>query len=459
MRGKGKASFRTNLSYSKIRPKGKILNKRKRKTALFFFLGKEKLRQKKPMQTQLSKAPRGTFGIVGHVGCGHANSHCGFIQDDSGGFAAVTRILERATGLDLTISEVRPTVGKNGGFEVVLASGGRAYASARRGVTAFEAELSQRVVGLSAVTTQADAMKAFGRVLGQGALEVPVALQTAIANAAVDSFAKNFPDAIRTGEEDVPGNIGRWLACVLNVDGIDVSVMALINATAGGLGPNEDVEGNVNLAGKASVMHDLGLDAMPTILLEGKVCAEPVSSKISEPTFVTRAYAGDDNVTVSECLEASARELGYPIVFPRELLARKKGAMRSLTQEMGEHIAQLGEELARATTSAEKVRLAAEINRYASEDLGGVTFMSDDIHEVMGGVGAIPGTTGCLSLFISNAEVEKTVYPALTHADVDRFADVVLNAVAILNARKADAYAEVKAASSRAQGHGLKIKA
>ena len=85
--------------------------------------------------------------------------------------------------------------------------------------------------------------------------------------------------------------------------------------------------------------------------------------------------------------------------------------------------------------------------------------MSDDIHEVMGGVGAIPGTTGCLSLFISNAEVEKTVYPALTLADVDRFADVVLNAVAILNARKDDAYAEVKAASSRAQGHGLKVKA
>lgn len=62
-----------------------------------------------------------------------------------------------------------PTVGRQGGFEARLSSGGVAYARAHRGVTPYEAELAQRVVGMSAITTQADAMKAFGRILGQGA--------------------------------------------------------------------------------------------------------------------------------------------------------------------------------------------------------------------------------------------------------------------------------------------------
>ncbi len=409
-------------------------------------------------QVRLSTAGRGTLGIVGHAGCGHANSHCGFVQDDSGGLAAVLMILQRATQLDLAIREVIPQVGRNGGFTVCTASGGMAYAPARRGVTPFEAELSQRVVGLSAVTTQADAMKAFGRTLGQGAMEVPVAMQTAIANAALDSFSKNFPKNFLTGTEEVPGNIGHQLGCVLDVEGIKVSLLAVVNATVGGLGPNEDIEGNVNLAGKVVMMKQLGLDHLPTILLEGKVYSEPISSEIKEPTFVTRAFRGDDNVTVSECLVASAQTLGYPILYPRELLARKKGAMRELTRQMGDKLTQLAQQFSAAETSAEKVRLAAEINRFASEDLGGVTFMSDDIHEVMGGVGAIPGTTGCLSLFVPTADIERTVYPALTLADVNRFADVVLGAVAFLDERSEEAVEEVTAAAERAVGHGLTVR-
>lgn len=389
------------------------------------------------MQVSLSKAPKGCFGIVGHAGCGHSNSHCGFVQDDSGGLAAVLMILSRAFPIDLTISRVEAKTGMNGGFEVHTASGGRAYAPALRGVTPFEAELAQRAVGLSAITTQAAAMHAFGRTLGQGAMEVPVALQTAIANAAIDSFVQNLPaEQFIFGKEDIPGNIGSLLGTVISVDGINVSLLAVVNATLGGLGPNEDIEGNVNLAGKADIMSRLGLDALPTILVEGKVCADPVSPVIEKPTFVTRAYLGDDNVTVSECLVEAADSLGLPIVFPRELLARKKGAMRALTKEMGEHVARLGRELAEAKSSCVKVRIAAEINWYASEDLGGVTFMSDDIHEVMGGVGAIPGTTGCLSLFIPDEELERVVYPALTLDDVEHFADIILKAVGCLANRE-----------------------
>ena len=410
------------------------------------------------MKLGLSSARQGIIGIVGHAGCGHSNSHLGFIQDDSGGLTAVMAILRRVTGVDLTITEVKVETGTRGSFTVRTAAGGEATSSPRRGITPFEARLAQAVIGRQAVCSQALSMYAFGRTLGQGAMEVPVALQTAIANAAVDSFERNFPGQFVTGSEDVPGNEGRFLGCVLDVDGIPVSLMGLVNATSGGLGPNEDIEGNVNLAGKRDAMEALALDRIPTLLVEGKVCAGPVSPVIKVPTFVTRAFAGDDNVTVSECYVAAAGKLGYPIVYPRELLKRSPVAMRNLTREMGEHIAELGRQLAEATTSREKVRLSAEINRYASENLGGITFMSDDIHTVMGGVGQIPGTSGCLSLFIPDAEQQRVVYPALTEEDAGRYADVILGAVGELHARLPEAMRELEAARERATTHGLAVK-
>lgn len=397
----------------------------------------------------LEQACNSVIGIVGHAGCGHANSHCGFIQDDSGGLCALLRILQKATGVDLTIDKVGVVAGVEGSFSVRTAAGGIGTAAPRRGITPFEADLAQRCVGEQAVCTQALSMQCFGRTLGQGAMEVPVSLQAAVANAAMNSFAAVMPEYFLTGEEDLADNFGRLLGCVLDVDGVTVSLLALANATRGGLGPNEDIEGNVNLAGKADIMSRLRLDTLPTILVEGKVCAQPLSAQVDRPTFVTRAYPGDDNRVVSECLVEAAESLGLPIVYPRELLARKAGAMRSLTQQTGLRIAELGEKLAAATTSAEKVRLAAEINRCASEDLGGITFMSDDVHELMGGVGAIPGTTGCLSLFISNREQREVIYPALTLEDADNFADVILTGVGCLEKRLEEARAEVRAATDR----------
>ena len=81
--------------------------------------------------------------------------------------------------------------------------------------------------------------------------------------------------------------------------------------------------------------------------------------------------------------------------------------------------------------------------------------MSDDIHVVMGGVGAIPGTTGCLSLFISERELEEVVYPALTEEDAEKYADVILGAVHELAVRRDEAYTEVEIAAARATAHGL----
>ena len=154
----------------------------------------------------LSAAPFGVIGVVGHAGCGHANSHLGFIQDDSGG------LLREAAGLSLEIAECNVHTGlEDAYFQVKTVSGGEGIGTARRGITASEARLASHCVGKQAVCSQAIAVDCFGRILGQGAMEVPVALQTAIANAALDSFVKAFSDQFIIKEEDLEGNSERFL--------------------------------------------------------------------------------------------------------------------------------------------------------------------------------------------------------------------------------------------------------
>ena len=368
------------------------------------------------------------IGISGHAGCGHAHSHCGFVQDDSGGLAAVLALLQRTTGLDLTITRVTVHTGRKGRFEVETASGGKGSAAARRGITTAEARLAQFVVGRQAICTQALASTAFGRIYGQGAMEVPVALQTAIALAALNSFKVNFPDQVLVADEGVTGNCGRILGTKIRINGVVASVLAVVNASEGGLGPNEDVEGNVHLGPKKALIDKRGRATMHTLLIEGKVCADPASSLISRPTFLIRAYPDDDNVVVAQSYVAAAAKLGYPNLYLDNLLARSADAMRKLGNSQGENVIRLGKALRDAKTAVEKVRIAAELNEFCSQELGGITFMSEDVHQVMGGVGMIPGTCACLSLFIPHTQLEEDVIPVLSEADAGRFADMVLAA-------------------------------
>lgn len=385
-----------------------------------------------------------SIAIVGHAGCGHANSHCGFVQDDSGGLATVLMILQKATGLDLKISEVVVNPGLKGCITVKTASGGSASAIPRRGLTKYEAELAQRVVGEQAVCTQALAMKAYGRIMGQGAMEVPVALQTAIANAALDSFKKNFGNQVSLVNEEIHGNCGKILGTQIMIDDIPISIMAVVNATEGGLGPNEDIEGNVNIGAKDQLMKKLGMVNLPTLLIEGKVCASPISDELLEPTFIVRAYPGQDNVSVANAYVKSGESLGYPIRYHSELLARSDAAMRDLTWQQGSRIIDLGAALRDAVSAEEKTRIAADLNQFCSQDLGGITFMSEKVHKVMGGVGMIPGTSACLSLFMPRTQLEVDVIPALTLEDVDAFSKVVMNAVPFVNAFIDEAMQEVE---------------
>ena len=60
-------------------------------------------------------------------------------------------------------------------------------------------------------------------------------MQTALANAAVNGFVVNFSQNFVHCVEDVGDNIGQIDGTVVNIDGIDVSILATVNASKGDL--------------------------------------------------------------------------------------------------------------------------------------------------------------------------------------------------------------------------------
>jgi hypothetical protein len=272
-------------------------------------------------------------------------------------------------------------------------------------------------------------MQAFGRVYGQGANEVPVALQTAIANAAMDSFARNFPESFHYADEGIEGNCGKVIGAVLDIGSVPVSVMALSNATEGGIGPVEELEGNVFAHGKVSVMEPLHLDKLPTIIVEGKVFTVPICLDLQQQTWLVRAHAEHDNPIVAEALMQAAEQLQQAAIYPRNALRREKGGIASLTKECGDIISNFGYRIGSSTTAFEKTRALADLIAYASQDAGAVTFMSNNLHEIVGGTGAMPGTAAVLSMLVPKSYIDVHVHPFLSETDVLEYVNLLEAAV------------------------------
>jgi len=376
------------------------------------------------MEITISKDRTGRIGLVGHVGVGHVHSHSGFVQDDSGGLAVVASLLQRALPADTTVQEVKCDLEQNY-IKITTRGGGTGTASPRRGLSPAEADLMQAAVGQDALYSQSLAVRTFGRMYGQGIWETPVAFQAALALAVIDTFVRNYPHHCLVVDEDVPGNQGRILGAVLDIAGLPVSLLAVVNATAGGIGPNEDLEGNVMAGAKGELMKRLALDRIPTIVVEGKAYVPSVSPALTEPTFWIRAQEQVDNTNLARHLLAAATRQNIPARLSLDVLPQEKEALRRATCKLGQRIADLGQRLARAERAADKVAIVAQLAALISQDAGGVTFMSDDRHEVVRGVGLEPGTGAVLSLLVPPAYIQWWKIPLLTARDVDNYLRII----------------------------------
>ncbi len=382
------------------------------------------------MQIKPSIYNKPVFGISGHAGAGHVHSHKGFIQDDSGGFAVAASLINLAYPANTLIHRV--SCNENV-VEVETVDGGIGTAIARRGFTRYEEELLQRSLELNALYSQSIAYRCFGRIYGQGVMEAPVAFQTALCRAVIDTFHIKYPKEILISEEGLESNVGMCMGALLEIEGSCVAVMAVLNATKGGIGPVEDLEGNICLAAKGSLMRLLGLTELPTIIIEGKAYIPTLSSTLTENTFIVRFNEEFDNPAVGGALIEAVNSSGVPAIHSNTAYPRYTGEMEDTTIALGRKIVDIGNKIQNCTKSREKATLIAELALLVSQDAGGITYMSNDLHEIVAGGGLVPGLAAVLSIAVSEEYINKFQIPEINEDDIRKYVNITVEAIEIMS--------------------------
>ncbi|MBP1927022.1 hypothetical protein J2Z76_002894 [Sedimentibacter acidaminivorans] len=376
----------------------------------------------------ISDKKQGSLAVVGHVGVGHVHSHSSFVQDDSAGFAVVASIMKKALKVNTRIKSVTGD-SSTGTITVKTYEGGIGRTYSRRGLTPYEIELLNRVVDEDGIYTQTAAIKTFGRMYGQGVMETVVSLQGAIALSVLDSFYKKAPDKVYITTDKFEGLIDKMAATVVDINGIPVSLLLNINGSDGGIGPNEDNEGNTLFGQKGELMKMLGMDKVPNIIVESKACIPDMAKNIPMNTFLFRAQDEIDNLSVANALVDAAEYLDIPYILKTDSLPLVKGQLEKATKDFAEKIVSLGECLKLSDTSKDKVSYIAEIAKLISEDAGGISFMSNSLHEVVRSAGIVPGTAAIISLLVPQEYINYWKIPILDQEDVSKYLEIILLAI------------------------------
>lgn len=394
------------------------------------------------MQT-ISQDNQAIIGLCGHCGCGHAHSHNGFTQDDSAGFAVVASILKQSMPLDTKIRDIKSS--PDGQITIVLNCGGAGNAVSAAGVTPFEQDLLKKSVGQDAVLPQALGMMLFGRVYGQGAMETATAVITAASLAVVNGFIQNYNQA-ETALEHLEGSCGISFGTIVEINGMSTAVLLVVNASTGGLGPVEDLEGNIASGPKARLMDKLGLLELPTLVVESKAYVPSLSDDLSgnDNVFMIRANEEYDNLVVADSMREAAKILGEKVIYDIHAYPRYTNALKNACITLGDKIIELGQKLKDSESSVDKVLLAAQLNKLARSDFGGVSFMSNKLNDVVGGAGLIPGTSAVLSMVVTREYINKWITPVMTFDDLSRYVSLTLRSLEILGRRKDEALIALK---------------
>lgn len=395
------------------------------------------------MPSNLKNNPA-VIGLCGHCGCGHAHSHNGFTQDDSAGFAVVANIIKQTMPLDTTINEI--TSSSDGRITIVLNSGGTGHAKSAAGFTPFEQTLLKKAVGKDAVLPQALGMMLLGRVYGQGAMETATAVITAASLAVVDGFIQRYSNRAETALEHLEGSCGISFGTIIEINNMNTAVLLVVNASKGGLGPVEDLEGNSASGPKADLMDSLGLFKLPTLVVESKAYVPNLSEDLPDhdSVFMIRANEAYDNLIVAESIREAAKKLDENVIYDTKAYPRHTNALKHACAALGDKIIELGRKLKECESSVDKVLLAAQLNHLARYDFGGISFMSNRLNDIVGGAGIIPGTSAVLSMVVTQNYINKWIIPALTVDDVSRYVSLTCKSLEILDRRKDEALTALK---------------
>lgn len=395
---------------------------------------------------------KAVLAFAGHIGVGHVNSHQGFVQDDAVGFATLLALLLRTCPLDPTVTDIRTDQDR---LTVSLACGGQGQASLSGGFSPFEADLLQRGRGLCELSSQTLATKVLGRIRGQGMDKMGAVLILAHARALLDAVRRYWPAGVLHATDDIPGSCGEFLGGMLSLEGTACAWMLTINASPDGSGPVEDSEGIMPVGGKGRLMRELGMCRIPCIVLESKAYSPGDSDSLATSHPWIRWNQDSDNPIVGQCLTEAARQCHAQAIVNDRAYPRRPGDLDRASQALGEKISKLGQEYARARTSAQKVALAAALADILEQEIGGTSFMSQAVHSVAAGGGLWPGQAAMLSLLASRHEYESLKVLIISRQELELLADIALAAAILLRDRLPEASSFIQARSPQPEPERL----
>ncbi|KPJ88699.1 MAG: hypothetical protein AMS18_13250 [Gemmatimonas sp. SG8_17] len=369
-----------------------------------------------------------TIAVAGHAGIGHVHGVAGFVQDDTAGFGVVGAMIADSLQADTRIADARADIAANS-VRITTMDGGTYTAYPRRGITPAEACLVPAARMQNALHCQSVAVNCFGRMYGQGALETPVALAAAAANAVVDGFHKRAPTSFVMMEESLPLNAGLMGGITREFADRTVCYLTTVNYTRGGIGPVEDLEGNIALGSKRHLMERLNMLLCPTIIVEGKAYLPSISDQLDQNTFLVRAQRELDNPVVARALVQAAEDLGLPVIFRDDLLPHNPGAMRRDTAALALRLIDCVEQLRQSEFASDKVKVVADLAQLISQDAGAITCLSNPLHDVVRGTGNLPGTSAVLSLLVSREYYDHWKIPLLESEDVALAKQIISRAI------------------------------
>lgn len=388
------------------------------------------------MRLKPSDSRNGVIGIAGHAGIGHAFSHSGLVQEDSGGFAVLLSILDEICPMDLSVASVQV---EGNALVVATGDGGMGRASTSRGFTPYEKVLMERARGMRCLAPQTFATQIFGRISGQGSAPTACAFSLATALAMMDTVRRRWPAPVRVRADDLPGCTGGFAGGCFELSGEPVAWLLSVNASRDGGGPNEDAEGCVPVGAKAGLMEELGMLDIPSIVLEGKSYVPGLQPPVDGTTLFIRWNSEYDNGIVAQCLERAARESRLPFRCVCDAYPRHTGALEADTKSLGLRIEDLGRQYSRAQTASRKAEVLAALFDLCCHDAGASVFMTNAVHELAGSGGLWPGLGAMLSLTVPAREAEEWKCLILTEPEIKQTAQVTLAAADYLLQRREEA--------------------
>lgn len=222
-------------------------------------------------------------------------------------------------------------------------------------MTPWEGKIIESIKGKDGIFNQKIVLESFGRIYGQGVMEVPTSLQCAISLSVLDTFVKKYPGKFLVEDEDIPSNNGKILGATIEIENIPIAIMLSINSTKGGIGSVEDLEGNIPLGNKGKVMKNLNLERISTIVVESKNYSPNLSDNLESETFLIRWNKDFDNVTVGKSLIEGAKIARLPWIYDDKAFPRDTNHLYNSSILLGDRIIELGKAFKEAKTSEGKV--------------------------------------------------------------------------------------------------------